>query len=449
MLFRNVLAIVSLALAATAGADPNVISAVEVKDEGAAVAIEIRGTKAPNFTSFSMADPPRFVIDLSESTFDGVAEDLIVDDGLVNVVKNLSYGSGATAIARILVAFAREVDPPEVVTVGNSLLVRVAKPGAVMVASKTDERAKRAEAEAKAAAEAQARREAERQAQADAQARAAAEAQARLEAEARAQADTDARQQEAAKTQVDAAALAADRAAAEQARADAAARADAEAARRAEASRVAAASRTAEPAVEAAPAADPLAALEAAPAVEPAKAADPVAALEAAPVEPAPAADPFAAVEPAPEAAADRVAASAYEALAPSAVLRELGFQQLPGASRVYIRTSATPRFTIQDVGENVIRVELENTRVARTNDVRFLDTSFFSSAVAMVTPARRGTSYVLDIKLRERVPYQQKLEGDLLAIDFERPAVAAPAAQAENAASAVDTAAASAPNPE
>jgi colicin import membrane protein len=435
MLFRNVLAIVSLALAATAGADPNVISAVEVKDEGAAVAIEIRGTKAPNFTSFSMADPPRFVIDLSESTFDGVAEDLVVDDGVVNVVKNLSYGSGATAIARILVAFARDVDPPEVVTVGNSLLVRVAKPGAVMVASKTDDGAKRAEAEAKSAAEAQARAEAERQAQAD--------------AEARAQADADARQQEAAKTQADAAALAADRAAAEQARADAAARADAEAARRAEASRLAAASRTAEPAVEAAPAADPLAALEAAPAVEPAKAADPVAALEAAPVEPAPAADPFAAVEPAPEAAADRVAASAYEALAPSAVLRELGFQQLPGASRVYIRTSATPRFTIQDVGENVIRVELENTRVARTNDVRFLDTSFFSSAVAMVTPARRGTSYVLDIKLRERVPYQQKLEGDLLAIDFERPAVAAPAAQAENAASAVDTAAASAPNPE
>jgi colicin import membrane protein len=437
MLFRNVLAIVSLALAATAGADPNVISAVEVKDEGAAVAIEIRGTKAPNFTSFSMADPPRFVIDLSESTFDGVAEDLVVDDGVVNVVKNLSYGSGATAIARILVAFARDVDPPEVVTVGNSLLVRVAKPGAVMVASKTDDGAKRAEAEAKSAAEAQARAEAERQAQAD--------------AEARAQADADARQQEAAKTQADAAALAADRAAAEQARADAAARADAEAARRAEASRLAAASPTAEPAVEAAPAADPLAALEAAPAVEPAKAADPVAALEAAPIEPAPAADPFAAVEPAPEAAAEPVAASAsaYEAPAPNAVLRELGFQQLPGASRVYIRTSATPRFTIQDVGENVIRVELENTRVARTNDVRFLDTSFFSSAVAMVTPARRGTSYVLDIKLRERVPYQQKLEGDLLAIDFERPAVAAPAAQAENAASAVDPAAASAPNPE
>ena len=50
------------------------------------------------------------------------------------------------------------------------------------------------------------------------------------------------------------------------------------------------------------------------------------------------------------------------------------------------------------------------------------LDTSFFPSAVAMITPSKRGTSYVVDIKLRKRVPYQQKVEGDVLAIDFERP---------------------------
>jgi colicin import membrane protein len=459
MLFRNVLAFVLLAFAATAGADPNVISAVEVKDEGAAVTIEIRGTKPPNFTSFSMADPPRFVIDLSESTFDGVPEDLIVDDGLVNVVKNLSYGSGATAIARILVAFARDVEPPEVVAVGNALLVRVAKPGAPMVASNADGAAARAEAEAKARAEEQARAEAEvraqaeRKAQDDAQARAAAEEQARREADARAQAESqaqtqaqaeaDARQQASAKAQADADARAAD----EQARADAAARA--------EASRLAAAPAAAsgaEPVAEPAPAADPLAALEAAPAAEPAAAAESVAAREAAPAaEPEPAADPFAAAEPAPaQAHAVEPVAAAYDASAPSAILRELGFQQLPGTSRVYIRTSTTPRFTIQDVGENVIRVELENTRVARRNDVRFLDTSFFPSAVAMVKPARKGTSYVLDITLRERVPYQQKIEGDLLAIDFERPAAAAPAAPAGDAAApASDSAAASAPNPE
>ena len=48
--------------------------------------------------------------------------------------------------------------------------------------------------------------------------------------------------------------------------------------------------------------------------------------------------------------------------------------------------------------------------------------TSFFPSAVAMITPSKRGTSYVVDIKLKKRVPYQQKVEGDVVAIDFERP---------------------------
>jgi colicin import membrane protein len=97
----------------------------------------------------------------------------------------------------------------------------------------------------------------------------------------------------------------------------------------------------------------------------------------------------------------------------------------MPGVSRVFVRTSTPPRFTIQDVGENLIRVELENTRVVRRNDARFLDTSFFPSAVALITPSRHGSSYVVDIKLKQKVPYQQKIEGDMLAIDFERPAAA------------------------
>jgi hypothetical protein len=108
----------------------------------------------------------------------------------------------------------------------------------------------------------------------------------------------------------------------------------------------------------------------------------------------------------------------------------------MPGVSRVFVRTSTAPRFTIQDVGENLIRVEFENTKVARRNELRFLDTSFFPSAVALITPSRRGSTYVVDIKLKQKVPYQQKVEGDMLAIDFERPGApagsAAPAPGAE-----------------
>jgi hypothetical protein len=54
-----------------------------------------------------------------------------------------------------------------------------------------------------------------------------------------------------------------------------------------------------------------------------------------------------------------------------------------------------------------------------------------------MITPSTRGSTYVVDIKLKERVPYQQKLEGDVLAIDFARPGGAAAGAPAPDAAPA------------
>src|SRR3990172_317592 len=111
--------------------------------------------------------------------------------------------------------------------------------------------------------------------------------------------------------------------------------------------------------------------------------------------------------------------------------LQELGFRQMDAASRVYVRVSAAPRFRIVEAGEKRIRVELPDTRVARPNDARFLDTSFFPSAVAMVVPRRGGSSTVLEITLREKVQYQQRVEGDTLSIDFERPGASprAPAA--------------------
>jgi len=51
---------------------------------------------------------------------------------------------------------------------------------------------------------------------------------------------------------------------------------------------------------------------------------------------------------------------------------------------------------------------------------------------VAQVTPVRRGKSYVLEIRLRERVAWQQRIEGTTLSLDFDRPsAPGAPAAPA------------------
>ncbi|HET9598389.1 MAG TPA: AMIN domain-containing protein, partial [Anaeromyxobacteraceae bacterium] len=130
-----VLAVTSFIAAPTLAQGPalNLVTKVEVKDQGGAVAVTIQGSRPPSFTTFSMVDPPRFVIDISEAAFKGVPEDLPVGDDVVNVVKNLSYGSDVTSIARVMIAFQRDVEPPEVQTSGNALVVKIAKgPGAAV-----------------------------------------------------------------------------------------------------------------------------------------------------------------------------------------------------------------------------------------------------------------------------------------------------------------------------
>jgi hypothetical protein len=128
---------------------------------------------------------------------------MVVRDGVVNLVKNLSYGSDATSIARIMVAFQLDVDPPAVQAAGNTLVVRIAKPAGAAAAVATDDGAKAREAEQKArkAQEEAARAAAEAKAQEET-ARAAAEAKAQ-EQTARAAAEAKA-QQEAARAAAEA-----------------------------------------------------------------------------------------------------------------------------------------------------------------------------------------------------------------------------------------------------
>jgi hypothetical protein len=423
--------------------DLNVITAVEVKDEGNSVLVTVRGSKPPNFTTFSMADPARFVIDLSEAKFQGVPEDLRVDDGVVRVVKNLSYGTGATSIARVMVAFSVDVEPPDVQTDGNALLVKVSKPGVAAVASADAKPAVAAPAAAAPAADAAPAAAATPAAadgadagvvvaeappsDADDAARKEALASEQREAEAREQARQSA---EASAKEREAQARLEREALARQAEQVAAKKAEEE-----EEARRAAEARNAEIKAKAAEASEPQQAAAAEPAAAPVAVATPVQAAEPEPT-PAQAEAPVRAPtpDPAPTPAETR-AAAASSAPAPATRLQAIGFKQLATVSRVFVKTSATPRFTITDVGDDVVRVEVENTRSTRRNDTRPLDTSFFPSAVSMITPSKKGTSYVVDIKLKKRVPYQQKVEGDLLAIDFERPPADAGAAAAAAAA--------------
>ncbi len=209
-----------VALAQAPAADVNTITAVQVNGG----TVSIIGTKKPNFTTFTMTDPPRLVIDISEAVFSGVSEEVLVGNGTVTGIRTASYGSDASAIARVLIGYEREVET-DIQANGNQLVVRVAGGGGQAVAQApaapveqpavaaqptTDGTAAQAaaaaeadrQAQEKAAAQAAAAAEADRQAQEKAAAQAAASAQQDADAERKRQEEARAetqRQEEAAR----------------------------------------------------------------------------------------------------------------------------------------------------------------------------------------------------------------------------------------------------------
>jgi hypothetical protein len=433
---------VPFARAMAADANINRITRVDVKEGPDGVTVTVQGSKPPNFTTFSMSDPPRFVIDFSESSFQGVPEDIVVNNSLINLVKNLSYGSEQTSIARVMLAFALQVDQPDVKASGNALSIHVLRPGGAPVAKAApaaDDAHKKPKAEVAALAP-KAEAEAEKAPVVPA-AHAAAEPAVASAPPAAAPAASAA--PKAAATTPAPAVIVAD---SEESKADKV-RAEKEAAQQAKRDREAAAAEARaqkkQEAFEKARLAKEAA--EKAKEERAAKIAEAKAARKEAAEEKARAA--AEAREQKRQEKRARAEAAAAEkkqepevavegkmtATATPSQLKEVGFKQLPEGSRVFVRTSEHARFNISEEGEKTIVLELENTVARRRNDIRHLDTSFFPSAVAMVTPKVEGNTYVLEIKLREKVPYQQRQEGDMLALDFDRPAsVSIPSAPAQ-----------------
>src|SRR5712664_1741134 len=120
---RNVRFLFSLGLFAQTAwgqhKDLNTITSVEIHGGR----IEIIGTKQPSFTSFTMTDPARLVIDIAEAVFSGVP-DQIPGSGVVSWIKTASYGSDSSAIARVLIGFSQDVET-DVASPGNKLVIKV------------------------------------------------------------------------------------------------------------------------------------------------------------------------------------------------------------------------------------------------------------------------------------------------------------------------------------
>jgi hypothetical protein len=87
-------------------------------------AVEITGSKKPNFTTFTMTDPPRLVIDISEAVLAQVPAELPAGNGLITGLRTANYGSEGSAIARVLIGYERDVET-DIQVSGNVLVVRV------------------------------------------------------------------------------------------------------------------------------------------------------------------------------------------------------------------------------------------------------------------------------------------------------------------------------------
>jgi len=449
-----------VALAQAPAADVNTITAVQVNGG----TVSIIGTKKPNFTTFTMTDPPRLVIDISEAVFSGVSEEVLVGNGTVTGIRTASYGAETSAIARVLIGYEREVET-DIQANGNQLVVRVAGGGGQAVAQApaapveqpavaaqptTDGTAAQAaaaaeadrQAQEKAAAQAAAAAEADRQAQEKAAAQAAARAQQDADAERKRQEEARAetqRQEEAAraaqaqaaeekKRQEEAARVAAkgaeeERRAAAQAAAEEKKRQQEEArasAKSAEEERRASAQAAAEEKKRQAAAAAEARQAEAAAAAEERRQRQ----EEARASRDSRKQETVAMAEPPRERPRREVSGGSDASVEVSSRRKRMtlvGFQQQSGASRVFIRTNEPVRYTASEDGRAVV-VELENTRIDQNNNTRPLDTSFFSSPVTRVEADSAGRAVRVTIQLRDAVPFQARQEGNLISLDFQRP---------------------------
>ena len=112
---------------------PNVIRAIDVADQGGAVEIAIRGSRAPSYTVFRLQDPSRLVVDVAGGDVSAVTSPIRVDKGGVSEVSTAQYQDEHTSVGRIVIALdgstRYEVTPQD-----DSVLVKLS-PGPVRTAA--------------------------------------------------------------------------------------------------------------------------------------------------------------------------------------------------------------------------------------------------------------------------------------------------------------------------
>jgi colicin import membrane protein len=120
----------ALLISAAQASAANTVTQVQVRDGR----VEISATAPPNFTTFTMTNPPRLVVHISECVLQGVPAEIKVNDRGITSIKTQGYGSGASAIARVLIGFRKETET-NISTSGTAIVVTPI--GATAVAAAT------------------------------------------------------------------------------------------------------------------------------------------------------------------------------------------------------------------------------------------------------------------------------------------------------------------------
>ncbi|MCX7944260.1 MAG: AMIN domain-containing protein [Deltaproteobacteria bacterium] len=100
-----------------------------------------------------------------------------------------------------------------------------------------------------------------------------------------------------------------------------------------------------------------------------------------------------------------------------------IGFQVSASGSRVFVKTIYEAEYSIKEKDDKTLVVEIYNTDIPKKNNRRPLDTSFFNSPVAYISPQVEGGHMKvvkIEIRLKKRVPFITKQESNALYIDFE-----------------------------
>ena len=412
----------------------NTITGVKVNGS----TVEITGSKKPNFTTFTMTDPPRLVIDISEAVLSGVPEAMRPTGGIVTGLRSANYGSDSSAIARVLIGYDREVET-DIHVNGNVLVVKVLDGSGPLVAqagngpSAAETQAGTAQATQENTAAGQgtaAKQEEERRARELAAAEEKKRQEAEAEAKKLAEAEEKKRKAEEAEQQR-LAAIEEKKRKQEEARATAEAKKQEEAEERkrkaeeAEQQRLALLEEKKRKQEEARAAAETRKQEEAEERKRKAEEAEQqrLALLE----EKRRKQEEPRAAEGTRVASAEVPRRGEPEGTSPASVserrktLEIVGFQQQAGRARVYVRTNEPVSYKVSE-GRNEIVLMLENTQIGKGNNTRALDTSFFDTAVARVDPAvGPDRSVRVSIKLKESVPVQTRQEGNTISLEFPR----------------------------